>query len=383
MLLRLNNPIKSIIYYIIDLLVRSNKDVKQKSLLLIRLDAIGDYVLFRNFIKILKKSEKYKDYSITLLGNPLWKNLSEEIDISFVDKFIWLERNRFSKNLFYRYKKLQEIASQGYDVIISPTYSRAFFYEDNIIKLVCAREKIGSKGNTSNITFKQKNLGDLAYTSLIDSKKNIMFEFHRNKEFFERLLDITIDLYKPTIFSKNKNQLKDFSKKYAILFVGGSDKYKKWNPYNFSKVATYLNRKYDYDIVICGSSEDKKDANIITKNYKGKIFNFVGKTDLSELIELISNSDLILSNETSGAHIAVALNQKNIFVIYNGKHFGRFVPYPKEITKSYHAIYHPYIYDNADHYKKASNKHDFKVFLDINEISVDEVIGKIAIELSK
>ena len=100
MLFTLNKPIKSICYNIIDLLIKSNNNIKQKSLLLIRLDAIGDYVLFRNFIQILKNSEKYKDYSITLVGNPIWKNLSEEIDISFIDRFIWLERDSFSKKLF-------------------------------------------------------------------------------------------------------------------------------------------------------------------------------------------------------------------------------------------------------------------------------------------
>ena len=219
--------------------------------------------------------------------------------------------------------------------------------------------------------------------SLIDSKHDILFEFYRNKFFFESLLDMKIDLYKPTLFSINNNQSKGISKKYVIFFVGGSEKYKKWNPHNFSKVASHLNSKYDYDIVICGSSEDEKDASIIKKNYKGEILDLVGKTSLSELIELISNADLILSNESSGSHIAAALNKKNIFVNYNGRHLGRFLPYPKEITESYHVIYHPYIYNNIDHYKKISNRLNFKVFLDINEISMHEVIKKIDIELSK
>ena len=68
------------------------------------------------------------------------------------------------KNFFYRYKKLKEITSQGYEIIISPTFSRALFFEDTIVKLVSAREKIGSKGNTSNMTVKQKKIGDREYT---------------------------------------------------------------------------------------------------------------------------------------------------------------------------------------------------------------------------
>ena len=125
--------IKLIIYFIINLLIRPSKKIKSKSLALIRLDAIGDYILFRNFIEILKKSKKYKNYSITLIGNSAWKNLTTEFDNKFIDNFIWIDRNRFSKDLIYRYNKLKEITSSGYEVVISPVFSRTFFFDDNIV----------------------------------------------------------------------------------------------------------------------------------------------------------------------------------------------------------------------------------------------------------
>ena len=125
---QLKTIIKLIVYFIIDLLIKPSKEKNPKSLLLIRLDAIGDYILFRNYVEILKKSEKYKDYSITLLGNSVWKDLTKELDSEFVDKFIWLDRNRFSKDLFYRYKKLKEIVSSGYEVLVGSTFSRTFFF---------------------------------------------------------------------------------------------------------------------------------------------------------------------------------------------------------------------------------------------------------------
>ena len=84
-----------------DLFVKKSKKIKTKSILLIRLDSIGDYVLFRNYIEELKKNEKYKDYSITLLGNNVWKSLSIELDRKYIDNFIWLDRNKFNKNVFY------------------------------------------------------------------------------------------------------------------------------------------------------------------------------------------------------------------------------------------------------------------------------------------
>ena len=52
------NLIKFIIFFFINLLIRPNKKIKLKTLLIIRLDAIGDYVLFRNYLEIISKSER-------------------------------------------------------------------------------------------------------------------------------------------------------------------------------------------------------------------------------------------------------------------------------------------------------------------------------------
>ena len=187
------------------------------------------------------------------------------------------------------------------------------------------------------------------------------------------MLDTKLDITKPIISLQNKSSGLKLSKKYAILFIGASDKYRKWSVKNFAKVGNHLNREYGYDIVICGSAGDIKEANELEKCYEGKILNLVGKTSLSELLVVIYNGDLILSNETSAPHIAVALNLKNIFVIYNGKHYGRFTPYPKEISKNYHVIYHPFINKNLDEYKNKSNSYGYVSDLDINKISLEMV----------
>jgi len=88
---------------------------------------------------------------------------------------------------------------------------------------------------------------------------------------------------------------------------------------------------------------------------------------------------MIVSNETFIPHMAVALGLKNIFVISNGNHFGRFIPYPSEITVSYFPIYHPEIEKNLENYKILSNTYGYGSKLDINEISPEDVIDKIKI----
>lgn len=378
MIPKLKTLIKLIIYYFINLLVKPSQKIKPKSLLLIRLDAIGDYVMFRNFIKELKESQKYKDYKITLLGNSAWESISEELDSEYVDKFIWIDRNKFNKDFIYRYKKLQEITSLGYEVVLSPVYSREFFVGDTIVKLIHAKEKIGSIGDTSNIKVWQKNISDKYYDSLVPAKDEIMFEFDRNKEFFENLLEEKIDLKKPSIsLKKNELNFELPKEKYAILFIGASAEFRKWSIKKFAKVGMWLKEKYDYEIVLCGAPSDSEDAVEFRKYFDREYVDLIGKTSLIELLHVIYNGNLMIANETSAPHFAVALEMTNVFVISNGNHYGRFTPYPKEVSQNYHVIYHPLIEKDLDDYKKLSNSYGFGSNLDINKISEQSVKEKI------
>ncbi|PCI28040.1 MAG: hypothetical protein COB67_07240 [SAR324 cluster bacterium] len=366
-----------IINYFINLLVSPSKEIKQKSLLLIRLDAIGDYVLFRNYIEILKKSKKYRDYSLTLLGNSAWKSITKELDSEYIDNFIWLDRNKFNKGFVYRFIILKKLISVGYEVVISPAFSREFFYADTIVNLINAKEKIGSAGDLSNIKRWQKNISDKYYDRLIATDTNLMFEFDRNREFFENLLEQKLDIKKPHMSLKPTTLAFDLPQNYAILFIGASTCFRKWSTEGFAKVGKYLQEKFGYKIVLCGAPSDSKEAKEFAKYFKSEYTDLVGKTSLIDLLHVINSGNLIVTNETSSPHFAIALEMANIFVIYSGNHYGRFTPYPKEIAQNYHVILHPKIEKDLDNYKKLSNSYGYWSNLDISEIHSEIVIENI------
>ena len=381
---RLKLELKSIDFYIRFFLfsvvnkiaLKENTAVNEKSVLLIRIDAIGDYILFRNFIEVIRKSEQYRDYNITLLGNEVWKELAEELDGEFIDNFIWLNRKKFNKNPIYRYRKLKEIVKNGYEAVINPAYSREFYYGDSIVKDLTAKYKIGSAGNLSNILKWQKLTGDKYYTRLIPAEDGIMFEFYRNKEFLEGFLSETIDIGRPHIDINKIASALNLPDKFALLYIGAGDVYRKWNYANFAEVALYLKERLNLDVVICGDKGDALYGEKIVNNVKGAV-NLCGKTSLMDMIYIIKNSNLLISNETFAPHMAVALGIKNIFVIYNGNYFGRFVPYPEEICENYHVIYHPDIEKKLEDYKKFSNSYGYESRLDINEITAKSVIENV------
>lgn len=259
---------------------------------------------------------------------------------------------------------------------VSPVYSREFYYCDTIIKLISAGQKIGSSGNLSNIKKWQKRISDKFYTKLIPAKDEIIFEFYRNKEFFEYLLQQQITLRKPFIQIPDVNLSFELPKKYAVLFIGGSASFKKWSIENFAKVGLYLKDTYGYNIVLCGSKTDLIDSESFRRSFKKSYVDLVGKTNLIELLQVINSAEIIISNETVAPHMAVALD-KRVIVIFNGNHFGRFTPYPKEITSNYFAVYHSEIEKNLDDYKKLSNTYGFISKLNINEITFEMVKVKI------
>ncbi|MBW3020736.1 hypothetical protein KY334_05545, partial [Candidatus Woesearchaeota archaeon] len=169
----------------------------------------------------MKNSEQYKNYRITLVGNIIWKDLALSLDSQFINDFIFIDRRKFSRNLSYRYNKLKEISSKSFEIILNPIYSRDFFHTDTIVKLANAKYKIGSIGNLSNITVWQKKLSDKYYTKLISANDELIFEFYRNKEFFENFLGENLEI-KKTYINLNFNVNIRLPQNYVILFLGAS-----------------------------------------------------------------------------------------------------------------------------------------------------------------
>ncbi len=123
---RLRHFIKAITFLISDKisLLKVNYHLKPKTLLIVKLDAIGDYLLFRNFLEDIRKSKKFANYHITLCGNIIWKELAEAFDKSYVDEFIWIDKKKLTIEKSYRKLTLQHIKDKGFEIAFQPTFSR-------------------------------------------------------------------------------------------------------------------------------------------------------------------------------------------------------------------------------------------------------------------
>ncbi len=374
-------------------------NLQKNTLLIIRLDAIGDYILFRNFLEELANDQTYKNYKRVLCGNIMWKSLFEEWDKETVNDVIWIDRKEFYQNPFYRYQKQKEIRRQGFEIAIESTYSRLLLFGDAIVNVSGAEKRIGNEGNTDNLIEKEKKLADSFYIQLLKTPNKPVFEFDRNKIFFEQFLNKKIEVDYPTLLSKVSITEKKHNQ--ICFFIGASEIYKTWHFQNFAKLILELysiNNQLHF-ILLGGKNEQVLAKSIIDFVSVNKfdlqsnvvnnislplsvsspttynINDLTGKTNLIELTQLIAQSNLLITNETVASHLGAATGTKTI-CIANGRHIGRFSPYPNEYKLPIFYIFPPKIEEELKLNDKEIVYSNYcnSMGMDINEISVKCVL---------
>jgi len=359
------------------LLVLFTRSQKQKLVLVVNLATIGDYILFRNFLENVKK--EYREHKIILFGNIIWKELSEYFDDSYIDEFVWVDVHKFVNNLKYRFFIIKKARTYKYNTVLHPCYSRSFFQGDQIVKNVSAEEKIGIKCEKSKFYFLKKLTSDRYYTQLIETPEDNIFEFNRNKIFFEEFFQKKLGIYKPNLAPLSiENPVKE--KQYIVVVPGAGAKFREWNPSKYAEVIKFLWDEFSYKTVLVGALRDIGLAiHILSKldDADAVVINMVGKTGLLETCKIIDDSKLVISNETGVVHIAVALN-KRVLCISNGNHLGRFSPYPLEVYDKAYYVFPPEISCRLHKFNEIKEKYRYNSNLDIDSISPDIVKTKIA-----
>jgi ADP-heptose:LPS heptosyltransferase len=347
--------------------IKPHQNFREKTLLLIKTEAIGDYILFRNFIEQVKKSERFAGYRLILIGNELWKDMALAFDASFVDECIWINRNSFVKNSNYRKQILRQVNELQVEYAVQANYSREFLIGDALVHASQAKYRIGSKGDRLNEWPIFKNIADEWFTSLWDVNDGVVFEFEKNKVFFEKLTETKIDLNLPAIAVS-----KALKAQYIICFPGAGEQIKQWPIDKFANVLKQLDAEFHLPILICGSAKEFEMGEQIKKALPSvSISNECGKTSLPELCEAIANAQLLLSNDSSAFHIAAAV-QTPVVCVLMGRHYGRFAPYPASASWV-KTIYPKAFIEQLNSKQMLANATDFSGVVPIEEISVDEV----------
>ena len=310
---------------LLDLSAKAGKAEKiSNRIVLVKVDAIGDFVLWLESAQALRKH--FKDKEIFLVTNQIVAELASKLNL--FDQVIGVDLTAYECQWAYRFRMNRRIYCLGAEIAIQTTYSRKYVEGDSLVRATSAAQRIGSVGDLHVRTPWQRVIADRWFTQLIPASEITLHEVDRNKEFLRGLGIESVDNTFPKVADLQLLPDKFKEEGYFVVFPGAGIEERMWPPENFGAVARFVTQTYGWRMVVCGASGEREIARYLleVEGLSGSC-DLTGKTSLPELVEVIRGARILIANETSAIHIAAAVDTSSVCLL-GGGHFGRFMPYP-------------------------------------------------------
>lgn len=280
-----------------------------KNILITRTDRLGDVVLTLPLITETKRI--FKDARIFFL---LKRNLGELLyDYLGIDELIFEEDIKSFSSKYEFFKKIKP------DLVINvkPRFDIAL-----IFFLLGIKYRIGTGYRWYSFLYNFKVYEHRKTSIKHESEYNV----NLLRSFFSEVRQVKEFHFRYSADERNnlENKLKEFKfslkDNFIIIHPGSGGSAKDLPAGKLSGfINVFLNDYPGYKIIMTGLYDEKILAEDILKNAaeinRSSVINTAGRLDLRELMILIDNSKLFISNSTGPMHIAGALN-KNIICFF-------------------------------------------------------------------
>ena len=276
---------------------------------------IGDAVMTTPALQRLRAS--FPHARITLLATPRTAGLFE--DSSYLDEVIEYRRREAGISAFFNIAKLMRRRRFDLAVLFQNAFEAAL-----LARLGNARLRIG---------FAEQGRGFLLTHKLYRGLQ------HRNRHQALDYLEIVTECERVCQISNLKSQIsnpfprlsagsaqkkaaetlsKNFGIRHPLVVLNAgatNSRAKCWPGDRFAALADRLIDETNAQIVLVGSAAELDYAEaVVSRMTKKAVVNLAGKTSMSELIGLLADCDLLVSNDTGPAHIAAALGRPTLTI---------------------------------------------------------------------
>ena len=299
------------------------KQIQPKNICIVRLSAIGDVC---HALAVARSIQKYSpEISITWIIGKTEADLIGDIpDIEFIifDKTKGIKAYR---------EVSKQLKGKQYDIALCMHASlRANF----IYRLIPTSIRLGfdyQRARDLQWIFTNCQISSTENQHVLDAMHEFATEIGVNKKNLNWNIPIS-EKYK-----KFASQYRIDHKPMLIISPCSSQRinnYRNWNPEYYAASIDHAHTKYDCKAILTGSStaSEKEFGDHIVKYCKYKPTNLIGKTNIKELLAIISESDLLICPDSGPAHIATAVGTP-VIGLYASSNPDRTGPYyDRELT---------------------------------------------------
>lgn len=296
----------------------------QRTVLIVRPDAIGDFVLFSAVLPVYRSL--FPDAYLILLVSTDVYELARECP--FVDAVWQIDVRRFRYDIPEKIRWLFRLLNAQIHVAIFPVYSLALVHTEFLIGWTRAPRRIGYE--CSELGKKRRRMPN--YTELVPARRTTLHELSRNEDFV-RYLGYHGEPVRKTFLwlPRHSDRLEEWTQRpIAVIAPGARISIKAWSWQRFAEVVSRLNETYELQWLIVGSQAEREAASAMCEALAAVgvlCRNLAGQTSLSEVASILEKCVVCLGNDSGVIHMAQSLGVPTV-VVAGGGHFGRFVPYP-------------------------------------------------------
>ena len=306
---------------------------KRRGVMVVRMDGIGDMVLFRRTLDHYADIFEVDKSEITVLGCESWGLLADEVFRGY--QVFAIDEHAFARRPFYRFRISLWVRGLAPEVAVCDSYMRRALMADSLAWVSAAPRTVSSLPYISERTRSEFNYYLSQTDEIIDTGPYPTHEVVRHFRFISALAGRTVPPEAPRIPWRDAPMSLDgwdsSGGAYAVLNPGSNEPGRRWPLTGYTAIARNLLQR-GMRVVFVGRLDEQGDGSAIA-GLAGEhdIVDLREKTTLPQLLDLMAHAALVVSNDTGPAHLSIALGRPTV-VIVGGGHFGSFVPYPDGIT---------------------------------------------------
>lgn len=302
-------------------MIKKSGKYNSDKVILIRLDLIGDCTMFTDAAYTVRKHFKNREMTVVCLSvaRPVFERMGVFDNIYTVD----------FKPRDINYEKLdlliEQLREEEYDILLQPQVSKCPI-TDILVAAVKCNTRISMEAKSDNSSDSWVKMTNSIYDKLIPYPEGVVSEFDYYGAFV-RGLGIDYKTRCPRLKYGKQNFIEV---KYFVIYPGGSFRQKFWDPSKLAKLVEHIYARTGLVCVILGVESEKWISDAVKKKLDVitamDVADLTGYTTISDVIDIIGNAQFVVTNDTSGVHIACATRTPSV-VIVGGWHYNRFLPY--------------------------------------------------------